>query len=427
MLQARTPSRSLPDWLEYIERIHPTTIALGLERVTQVKERLGASFAVPVITVAGTNGKGSTCAMLESILLAAGYRIGLYCSPHLLSYNERVRVNGAAVDDQRLCRAFEQVEAARGDVALTYFEFGTLAAWAIFASEALDVLVLEVGMGGRLDAVNAFDTDCAVVTSIDIDHTEYLGSTREAIGAEKAGIFRPGKPAIVADLSAPASVLDHATAIGADLRLAGRDFGWSGDGHQWMFWNRDARRGGLAYPALRGATQLQNAAASLAALDALRERLPVSPEQVRQGLAAVALPARFQVLTGRPVVILDVAHNPQAAGVLARNLSEMGFFPRTYAVLGMLRDKDIAGVCRALGGRVNTWYAVGLGGPRGASAQTVAQAIRLSGAGGEVIECDSPRSGYAAACRRAEENARILVFGSFYTVADVVAARSAKS
>ncbi len=349
------PFRTLFDWLEYIERIHPTTIALGLERVARVKERLGASFAGPVITVAGTNGKGSTCAMLESILLAAGYRIGLYGSPHLLSYNERVRVNGTAVDDQRLCRAFEQVEAARGDVALTYFEFGTLAAWVVFASEPLDALVLEVGMGGRLDAVNAFDTDCAVVTSVDIDHTEYLGSTREAIGAEKAGIFRPGKPAIVADLSAPASVLERAVTIGADLRLAGRDFGWSGDGRRWMFWNRDARREGLVYPALRGATQLQNAAASLVALDALRERLPVSPEEERKGLATVALPARFQVLAGRPVVVLDVAHNPQAAGVLARNLSEMGFFPRTYAVLGMLRDKDIAGVCRALGGRVSTW------------------------------------------------------------------------
>ena len=421
------PFRTLSDWLAYIERIHPTAIALGLERVARVKERLAASSAGTVITVAGTNGKGSTCAMLESILLAAGYRVGLYCSPHLLSYNERVRVNGAAVDEQRLCRAFEQVEAARGDVALTYFEFGTLAAWVIFASEPLDVLVMEVGMGGRLDAVNAFDTDCAVVTSVDIDHTEYLGSTREAIGAEKAGIFRPGRPAIVADLSAPASVLEHAMAIGAELRLAGRDFGWSGDGRQWLFWNRDVRRAELAYPALRGATQLQNAAASIAALDALRERLPVSLDAVRRGLGTVMLPARFQVLPGSPVVVLDVAHNPQAAGVLARNLSEMGFFPNTYAVFGMLRDKDIVGVCRALGGRVSTWYAATLGGPRGASSAMVVDAIRNSGAGGAVIECDAPRSGYAAACNRAEEGARIVVFGSFYTVADVVAARSAKS
>ena len=420
-------SRTLSGWLEYIERIHPRTIALGLERVVQVNQRLGVSFAGPIIAVAGTNGKGSTCAMLESILLAAGYRVGLYSSPHLLCYNERVRLIGQAVDDLRLCRAFEQVEAARGDIPLTYFEFGTLAAWIIFSAEPLDALVLEVGMGGRLDAVNAFDSDCAVVTSVDIDHTEYLGSTREAIGAEKAGIFRRGRPAIVADLSAPASVLERAIETGAELRLAGRDFGWFGDGRQWTFWNRASRLAGLEYPALRGGTQLQNAAASMASLDALRHLLPVGVQDIRKGLAAVAIPGRFQVLPGAPTVVLDVAHNPQAAAVLARNLSEMGFFPDTYAVLGMLRDKDIAGVCRALGGRISTWYAASLGGARGADAATVAQAIRSSGAGGAVIECQSPRAAYAAASGRAGENDRIVVFGSFYTVADVLAARSASS
>ncbi|MBI2317674.1 MAG: bifunctional tetrahydrofolate synthase/dihydrofolate synthase [Betaproteobacteria bacterium] len=420
-------SRNLPEWLEYIERIHPKMIALGLDRVMRVKERLGVSFAGPIITVAGTNGKGSTCAMLESILRSGGYRVGLYSSPHLLAYNERVRLNGTAVGDERLCRAFEQVEAARGEVALTYFEFGTLAAWLIFASEPLDALVLEVGMGGRLDAVNAFDTDCAIVTGVDIDHTEYLGSTREAIGAEKAGIFRRGKPAIVSDLAAPSSVLERAAAIGADLRLAGRDFGWSALGEHWSCWNRDSRVDGLAFPALRGAAQLQNAAASVAALDALRALLPVGPQAVSGGLASVALPARFQVLPGRPAVVLDVAHNPQAAAVLAHNLSEMGFFRDTYAVLGMLRDKDIAAVSRALAGRVSAWYAVSLDGPRGASAAAVAQAIRSAGAGGEVIACDSPRAAYAIARNRAGDDARIVVFGSFYTVADVLAAGSARS
>ncbi len=417
-------SKPLTDWLEYIERLHPASIALGLERVNFVKERLGVSFAGPVITVAGTNGKGSTCAMLESILLAASYRVGLYSSPHLLAYNERVHLNGRPVDDERLCQAFERVEAARGGVPLTYFEFGTLAAWVIFASQELDVLILEVGMGGRLDAVNVFDTSCAVITSIDIDHTEYLGNTRDAIGAEKAGIFRRGKPAIVADLSAPASVLEHARAIKADSRLAGRDFGWSGDGREWTFWNRERRYSGLAYPALRGSIQLQNASASIATLDAMRQALPVGLDAVRAGLARATLPGRYQVLPGRPAVVLDVAHNPQAAGVLARNLSEMGFFPHTYAVFGMLRDKDIPGVCRALGGRIDTWFAVALGGPRGTSAEAIAEAIRVSGAGGEVIKCDSPRLAYAAALERAEDDARIIVFGSFYTVADVVAARA---
>ena len=262
-----TPARNLEQWLEYIERIHPKTIQLGLERVAEVRDVLDASSEAVLFTVTGTNGKGSTCAMLEAILLAAGYRVGLYTSPHLIRYNERVRLNGVPVDDARLCEAFEMVEAARRDVLLTYFEFGTLAAWKIFASEPLDAVILEVGLGGRLDAVNVFDSDCAVLTGVAIDHTDYLGETRESIGAEKAGIFRNGRPAIVADRDPPASVLGHAEAIGADLRLIWRDFGYVPERHQWTFWGRGGRKAGLAHPALRGACQLANASVTIAALD----------------------------------------------------------------------------------------------------------------------------------------------------------------
>src|SRR5439155_4505709 len=236
------PGRSLPEWLDYIERIHPKSVQLGLERVAKVRDALGRSSSAALLTVAGTNGKGSTCAMLEAILLAAGYRVGLYTSPHLLRYNERVRIDGVPSSDTRLCAAFEAVERARGEITLTYFEFGTLAAWEIFAAEALDAVILEVGLGGRLDAVNAFDADCALLTSVGLDHTDYLGDTRERVGYEKAGIFRGSKPAIVADRDPPRSVLDHADAVGVDLWLIGRDFGYRKQGQQWMFWGRGVRR-----------------------------------------------------------------------------------------------------------------------------------------------------------------------------------------
>jgi dihydrofolate synthase/folylpolyglutamate synthase len=412
--------RSLAEWLEYIERIHPKTIQLGLERVTEVRDALGKSSGAVVLTVAGTNGKGSTCAILEAILLAAGYKVGLYTSPHLLRYNERVRIGGTPVDDDRLCTAFEEVERARGKVSLTYFEFGTLAAWEIFASLPLDAVILEVGLGGRLDAVNAFDADCAVLTTVDLDHMDYLGDTRDAIGREKSGIFRPARPAIVADPHPPRSVLDHATAIGADLQLIGRDFGFVQQGQQWMAWGRDGRRGGLAHPALRGGRQLANAAAAIAALGALRDRVPVGMQDVRMGLARVELPGRFQVLPGRPTVVLDVAHNPQAARVLAHNLGEMGFFPATHAVFGMLRDKDIPGVCAALRNSFSSWLLADLAVPRGATADTLARALEHSGAQGEVFLFGNPRDAYAAARKRADENDRIVVFGSFHTVADVM-------
>jgi dihydrofolate synthase / folylpolyglutamate synthase len=416
------PGRSLAEWLDYIERIHPKSIELGLERVAQVRDVLGRSSPAAIFTVAGTNGKGSTCAILEAILLAAGYRVGLYTSPHLLRYNERVRVDGVPVSDAVLCAAFETVEGARGDVALTYFEFGTLAAWEIFTAEALDAVILEVGLGGRLDAVNVFDSDCALLTSIDLDHMDYLGDTRESIGSEKAGIFRAGKPAVVSDPDPPHTVLGRAQEVGADLSLIGRDFGYMSEGRQWTYWGRGGRRAALVFPALRGARQLANASAALAALDALRARLPVGMQDIRNGLAQVELPARFQVLPGRPTVVLDVAHNPQAAVVLAEDLARMGFYPETYAVFGMLRDKDIRGVCQAIHEKISAWFAADLSVPRGASAPMLADAIASAGGSGEVLCFENPREAFAAARNRANENDRIVVFGSFHTVAAVMQA-----
>ncbi len=418
-----TPFSSLQDWLAHIERLHAQPIDMGLERVLAVRRALGIEQGVPVITVGGTNGKGSTCAMLERILLCAGYRVGLYTSPHLLDYNERVRIDGRPIPDEMLCESFARVEAVRGDIPLTYFEFGTLAAWQAFSAAGVGAVILEVGLGGRLDAVNAFDADCAIVTSIDLDHMDYLGETREAIGFEKAGIFRSGRPAIVGDAQPPRSLLDHAGSIGADLQVLGKDFGYMAEQGQWTWWGRRGRRGGLAYPALRGAIQLANASTAIAVLASLAERLPVSMQDIRRGLIEVELPGRFQVLPGRPTVVLDVGHNPQAAGVLADNLgaylANEAFHPQTWAVFGMLADKDIAGVVERIKGRVDHWLAATLPGPRGTTAEGLARLLADHGIRVEAC-CDSPADAYRVARERAGENDRIVTFGSFLTVAGVL-------
>jgi dihydrofolate synthase/folylpolyglutamate synthase len=413
---------TLNDWLAYIEQQHTQAIELGLDRLFVVKAALKQIQTCPVIIVGGTNGKGSTCAMLEAIFTAAGYRVGLYTSPHLLRYNERVRINGRPADDAALCAAFAKVEQARGEVPLTYFEFGTLGAWEVFAAARLDVIILEVGLGGRLDAVNIYDPDCAIVTGVDLDHMDFLGDTRDKIGFEKAGIFRAGKPAICGDAQAPQSLIDHAQKLGADFLLIGRDFAYEtqAETRQWSWRGRSgARRGGLAHPALRGSRQLANASVVLAALDTLQDRLPLSMAEIRQGLATVELPGRFQTLPGRPVTVLDVAHNPQAARVLADNLLDQGFFGCTWAVCGMLRDKDIDSVIGALKGRIERWLPCTLGGPRGAAASELAQCLH---AAGETVECefDTVMAAYAYAKEKAAENDRIVVFGSFLTVADVL-------
>lgn len=422
---------TLPDWLAALEAMHPKAIDMGLERVAQVRSSMGLEFTCPVITVGGTNGKGSTCAMLESILLHAGYKVGVYTSPHLLRFNERARINGQMATDEALIAAFKEVEAKRNGISLSYFEFTTLAILHLFAQSGLDAVILEVGLGGRLDAVNVIDADVAIVVSVDIDHTEYLGDTREAIGFEKAGIFRAGHTAICSDPMPPQSLVRHANEIGADLWLFGRDFNYSGDKQQWNYGGRSQRRSGLAYPALRGANQLLNAAGVLAALEALRDRLPVSAQDVRTGLMTVELPGRFQVLPGRPVVILDVAHNPHAAATLAQNLDNMGFHPYTYAVFGAMHDKDIDGVIEHLKKRVDYWYVTDLPLPRAASAEQIKQRLLALNCIAEGQDMDSaiqtfhsPMQAFNAASSRAGENDRIAVFGSFFTVAGVMEARN---
>ncbi len=315
--------KNLAEWLTHLESLHPKTIALGLERVAVVKQRLNLNPDFPVIVVGGTNGKGSVCAMLEAILYAAGYKVGCYTSPHLLHYNERVRVAKQPVSDAELCASFEQIEQVRGDAALTYFEFGTLAAMQCFIAHKVEVAILEVGLGGRLDAVNVFDSDCALVTSVDIDHVDYLGDTREKVAFEKAGIFRAGKVAICADPKVPDSLRAHAQAIGAELWCIGSDFGCTPHQGQWDYRSKVGARNALPHPALRGAFQLNNASAVLAVLDVLQARLPVSMAAVRRGLTEVELTARFQFVPGKPQLILDVAHNPHAARTLARNLADL--------------------------------------------------------------------------------------------------------
>ena len=409
------PELSLPAWLARLERLHPSTIDLGLDRVRRVKDALGLSPAFPIITVGGTNGKGSTCAYLEAMLTAAGYKTGLYTSPHLLRYNERVRIAMGESDDAVLVAAFERVDTARGNTSLTYFEFGTLGAMLQFVEAGVDAAILEVGLGGRLDAVNVFDADAAIVTSVDLDHQDYLGDTREAIGFEKAGIYRAHRPAICADPTPPASLLSHAQAIGAGMRRFGEDFSiehapgaWNYRGHHWAL-------SGLPWPAMAGGHQVRNAAGAIAVLESLRTRLPVDECAIRQGLLEARVPGRFQRLGMNPEVILDVAHNPEAARALATTLGEYPIAGRTLAVAGMLADKDVAGVIAALSDCVDDWFVCTPDSRRALSATALAECIRHVANAVAVIRND-PQSALAAAQEQASVDDRIVVFGSFYTV-----------
>jgi dihydrofolate synthase/folylpolyglutamate synthase len=417
---------TLEDWLAHAERLHPVTIDLGLDRVRTVADQMGLGFTCPVITVAGTNGKGSTCAMLEAILLEAGYRTGVYTSPHLVHFEERLRLSGQAVNDSELVASMAYVERARSqncdEVSLTYFEFTTLAILDIMRRSQLDVVILEVGLGGRLDAVNIIEPDCAIITSIDLDHMDLLGDTREAIGYEKAGIMRTGKPVVVSDPLPPQSVLDRALEVGADLWRVGVDFNVSGDKQQWGWAGRGRRYSGLAYPALRGANQLVNAGGVLAALAALRERLPVTAQAVRNGLVFVDLPGRFQIVPGQPTLVLDVAHNPHATAALALNLDAMGFFPCTHAVFGAMADKDIAAVLARMGPLVDRWYFTDLPTARAAQAADVLHMWQPQNKRNDVLAevFADPESALQSALANADPADRIVVFGSFYTVGSVV-------
>jgi dihydrofolate synthase/folylpolyglutamate synthase len=416
----------LAGWLGYLETLHPKSIAMGLDRVQAVAQRMRVHIDAPVVTVAGTNGKGSTCALIDAMLRCAGYRVGLYTSPHLLRYNERVAIDGSAASDEALVAAFNEVEDARTDAdaptPLTYFEFGTLAALSLFARARLDAVILEVGLGGRLDAVNIVDADVAVLTSVDLDHLDYLGPTREDIGREKAGIFRGGRCAICADADPPRSVIEHASAIGAQLIRSGSDYGAVSEGVQWRYFGPGGARFGLPHPALRGSHQLVNAATAIAALACLQPRLVVPVAAIREGLTRVGLPGRFMVLPGRPTIVLDVAHNPQAARTLASCLGSMGFHAYTHAVMGMLADKDIDAVIAPLRERIDRWFVASLPGARGASAAQLRERLLGAGVSADAIRIfDDFAAAYEAATISAGEADRIVVFGSFLTVAAALA------
>ncbi|MDE8756683.1 bifunctional tetrahydrofolate synthase/dihydrofolate synthase [Pectobacterium polaris] len=410
-LQIPQATSPLVTWLHYLEHLHAQAIDLGLERVKQVAEHLQLlQPAATIFTVAGTNGKGTTCCTLESILLAAGLRVGVYSSPHLVRYTERVRIQGKELPEAQHTRAFADIEAGRGAVSLTYFEFGTLSALQLFKQANLDVVILEVGLGGRLDATNIVDADVSVVTSIAIDHTDWLGNDRESIGREKAGIFRQGRPAVVGEPDMPGTIADVAAEKGAQLRRRGRDWEYSVQRETWSWQDKQRELSRLPLPNV----PLANAATALAALH--YSSLNVSEEAIRQGLQHAALPGRFQTVQASPRLILDVAHNPHAAAYLANRLAALPKTGKVRAVVGMLSDKDIAGTLAHLTPLVDAWYCAPLEGPRGATAQQIAEHLTHSQSFSDVV------AAWQQAMSEATEQDIVIVCGSFHTVAHVMEA-----
>ncbi len=408
------------EWLAYIEALHPKSIAMGLDRVKAVADKLKLNPNSPIITVAGTNGKGSVCTILSQIYTEAGYRVGCYTSPHLTRYNERVSVNLEAISDLDLCTAFEAVEAKRGDVALTYFEMGTLAAMWHFCRQQLDVIILEVGLGGRLDAVNIFEPSCAMVTTVDLDHMEYLGETREKIGFEKAGIYRANKLAICGDENPPTSLILYAKKIGANLALINRDFEVEKNAQGWQYSAGDIR---LQLPnlGLTGDFQLNNAACAVCAVQYLNELLPVSQTNIHAALRAVNLIGRYQKIHSNPEIIVDVAHNPHAAKSLAQILQANPCSGRTLAVFAMLADKDIEGVINAVEPHISAWYVADTHNSRGAKAVDLKSSLVKQTKTSAIYLFTNVNAAIDSACKDATKNDRIIVFGSFYTVADAIA------
>jgi len=410
---------SLAQWLAWQEQLHFTDIDPGLERVGIVWQRMGGSSRLPfkVVTVAGTNGKGSSVAITASILQAAGYKTATYTSPHLLRYNERISIDGVPCDDATICHAFQRIDEARGEVSLTYFEFATLSAADIFCREAVDVAVLEVGMGGRLDAVNLFDTDVALITPIGLDHTAWLGDNREQIGREKAGIMRAGKPVVCSELTPPNSVIDHAAAIEAHCYQRGKDFDYEEGVNGWHWQNKDVNLPELPWPALAGKYQLQNSAAVIEVCQLLRQQgLMISEQAIRQGLESVRLSGRFQIIPGSVTRILDVTHNQQGAENLRHLLLETPYTGRTFAVLGMLKDKDCKAVATALHDVIDHWFVAGLDGERGMSGEELAQNLSVLLSAENLDAYDTVAAAYKAAMAAAVTGDRLLIFGSFHTV-----------
>ncbi|MES2547282.1 MAG: bifunctional tetrahydrofolate synthase/dihydrofolate synthase [Pseudomonadota bacterium] len=406
-------------WLAYIEALHPKSIAMGLDRVSAVAKNLAIKPSFPIITVAGTNGKGSTCAMLSQVYTEAGFVVGCYTSPHLMRYNERVKINQHEISDTDLCTAFDAVEDARGNIALTYFEMGTLAAMWHFCRSKVDVVVLEVGLGGRLDAVNIFEPACTIVTTIDLDHMEFLGDTREKIGFEKAGIFRSTILAICGDENPPDSLVNHARQIQAPLKLIQRDFSVKKSANGWQY-----SEGGkdLLLPnlGLQGEFQLNNAACVICAVQHLQPVLPVKTHQLYQALQAVTLVGRFYSIHSNPNIIVDVAHNPHAALSLAHNLQATACAGRTLAVFAMLADKDIDGVIQSVSPHIDQWFIADNHSARGAKAQDLHDKLIQHNPDIKMDLFADVASALVAACKIATKNDRIIVFGSFYTVADAI-------
>jgi dihydrofolate synthase/folylpolyglutamate synthase len=410
---------TLPEWLHWQEGLHPKKIDLGLERVARVAERmhlLDARHAV--VSVAGTNGKGSSVAMLEAIYLAAGYRVGSYTSPHLQRYNERVRLNAGEVTDEALCMAFQAVDEQREGETLSYFEFGTLAALYIFKLTRLDIVLLEVGLGGRLDAVNVVDPDIALVTAIGIDHVHWLGNDREAIGREKAGIFRPGRPAVCSDPYPPSSLAQVAEETGAEWYGLNQQFSYAlhVNTWQWQGPGRSYRR--LPLPSLPGRHQIENACGVMMVLELQQQRFPVSQAAINKGLSSTRLAARFEVIPGSVEMILDVAHNPHGARRLAETLGDRPCQGQTHCVLGVLDDKDAGGVVNALSGEIDHWYPVGLDAARGLSSEALSSQIRGLLEPDRLHPCKTVGEAIRAARCNALDGDRIIVCGSFYTVAE---------
>ena len=410
--------RSLGEWLAWQSTLHPSAIDLGLDRCRRVRDAMGLDTApdmdrAPRIVVAGTNGKGSCVAFLESMLTAAGLRTGAYTSPHLVRYNERVRIGARAVSDAALVEAFERVDAARGDVSLTFFEFGTLAAADIIERARVDVAVMEVGLGGRLDAVNTFEPSVSLITAIGVDHRAWLGDDRESVGREKAGIMRTAVPCVIGERSPPDSVLDRARAVGAPGRILGRDYGFERGSDRWSWWSAGRAVDALPPPGLAGAHQIANAAACLAALDALSPRIRASDDALRSGLASARLPGRLQWLDTPARVLVDVAHNPLGVEALAAYLASFRPRPRRRAVCGILGDKDAGAMLRALVPEIDVWHFASLPGSRGRDARELAGKLPDAVPG---LAFDSVEAAFEAALGGRSEGEEVVVFGSFVTV-----------
>lgn len=418
MLESAEPRfDSLNDWLSWQEGLHFTAIELGLDRCRSVAERMGLlepDFAV--ISVAGTNGKGSSVTMLDMILRRSDYSTGLYTSPHLLRYNERICVNGEEVNDTMLCQAFDRIDRARGDISLTYFEFGTLAALEIFKQAGVQIVIMEVGLGGRLDAVNILDADAALLTSIDIDHEDWLGTDRDSIGREKAGILRSGKPATCSDPEPPISIKDHANSIGVDLYSLGKEYNYVVNADTWDWSSGLSKYQALAKPSAENDCQIQNAAGVLMLLKTLADQFPVSEESVKTSMVDFRLNGRFQMLEGEVSYILDVAHNRQAAKLLVNNLNKLPKTGLTHCIVGMLKDKKHELIFQELGKIVDSWYVVGLDSERAAKSSVLKEKLSASLKPEKLIEFADIDMAFKDVSKQARAGDRVLITGSFLTV-----------